>query len=57
MAAHYLPHHANEHQQSINDIWLYIIGNLSCELLHSVIKGVLAGFIGKEVCGTVNAPF
>jgi len=47
----------NKRQQSVNDIWFCIIGNLSCELLHIVIYGVLAAYIGKKVCGTVTAPF
>jgi hypothetical protein len=57
MASRSLPHHANERQRSVNYFWLCIIGNLSWELLHSVINAVLAAFIGKMVCGTVNAPF
>jgi hypothetical protein len=57
MASRTLPHHANERQRSVNYFWLCIIGNLSCELLHSVINAVMAAFIGKMVCGTVNAPF
>jgi hypothetical protein len=57
MAARSLPHHTNECQQSVNDFWLCIIGNQSCELLHSDIYAVLAAFIGKKVCGMVNAPF
>jgi len=57
MATRSLPHHANERQRSVKDFRLWIIGNLSCELLHSVINDVLAAFIGKKVCGMVNAPF
>ena len=38
-----------EHQRSINDFWFCIVGNLSCELLHTVINGVLAALIGKMV--------
>jgi len=56
MAARSLPHHANERQWSVNDFWLCIIGNPSWELLHSVINAVLAAFIGKKVCHTVNVP-
>jgi len=47
----------NKRQQSVNNIWFCIIGNLSYELLHTVINGVLAGFIGKKVSGTFTAPF
>ena len=40
-----LLHHDNERQWSINESWFCIIGNLSCELLQTVINGVLAAFI------------
>jgi hypothetical protein len=47
MPAHSLPHHENEYQRSVNDFWSCIIGNLSCELLHTVVNGILAAFIGE----------
>jgi hypothetical protein len=56
MSACSLPHHENERQRSVNDIMFWIIGNLSCELLHTVLHGVLAAVIGKIVGSTVTAP-
>jgi len=47
MSACSLPHHENAGQWNVNDIWFSIVGNLSCELLHTVINGVLAAFISK----------
>ena len=38
----------NEHQHSVNDSWLYILGNLGDDRLQIVINIVLVAFIGKR---------
>jgi len=44
-----LPHHENERQQSINDFWLSIFGNLSCEWLKTLINGALAAYVSQKI--------
>ena len=47
----------NECQQSVNDFWSCIIGNLHDDWLRLFINVVLVGFIGKRVSLTLPAPF
>ena len=42
-----LPHLGNQRQQSVNDLWSCILGNLSGDWLQTVINGELAAFISK----------
>jgi hypothetical protein len=51
-----LPDHENERQQSVNDFWSCILGNLRGERLQIVINEVLASFIGKTDSEKLPAP-
>jgi hypothetical protein len=42
-----MPDLENLHQPSVNHCWSYIVGNLGCHMLHTVINEVLAAFIGQ----------
>jgi len=47
----------NEGQQSINEFWSCILGNLSGNLLRPFIHELLAGFIAKGESDTLPTPF
>jgi len=47
----------NERQQSVNDCWCCIIGNLRGDWLWPFINAVLAGIIGNRASHTLPAPF
>jgi len=47
----------NERQQSVNDFWSCIIGNLLGDQLRPFINGVLASFMRKRVSLMLPAPF
>jgi len=49
------PHSENEHQQSVNDFWLFILGNLSAHWLQPFINEVLAAFQIKNNCIRLHA--
>jgi len=49
------PHVENEHQWSINDCWLCILGNVGGNRLQTVLNKVLAAFIGKRECDMLPA--
>jgi len=48
-----MPHHENERQQSVNDFWSCIMGNLGGDRLHIVINWLLTAFIGKSESETL----
>jgi len=54
---HSLPHHENERQQSINDVWCCILANLSGDWLQTFINELLPTFIGKGDSDMLPAPF
>jgi len=47
MVTRSLPHPENERQPSINDFWSCILGNLTGDMLLTVINEGLAAFIEK----------
>ena len=51
-----VPHPGNDCQQSVNDFWSCILGNLSGDWLQIFIKEVLAIFIGKRESDILPAP-
>jgi len=54
---HSLPHAENETQQSVNNFWSCIMGNLSGAWLQTFINEVLAALIGKRESHMLPAPF
>jgi len=51
-----VPHSENESQQSVNDFWHCILGNLSGDWLQTSLNEVLAAFRGKNNIYTLPAP-
>ena len=56
MVTRSLPHHENERQQSVNDSWPHIMGNLVGDRLHIVINELLAAFICKRESEMLSVP-
>lgn len=50
-----LPHHENEREWGINDVWSCIMGKLAGYLLHTLIDDVLVAVRGQKSTETLLA--